>query len=88
MYEGKIRPKTGSKIWTHLIRPTLEYGAEIWGDVEWEEAEKVQRVMARRILRCSSKTANVVVLGELGWETMKARRMKLMLNYWGKFVYG
>ena len=64
----------------------MEYGAEIWGDVEWEEAEKLQREMAIRILRCSSKTANVVVLGELGWETMKARRMKLMLNYWGKVV--
>lgn len=86
MYEGKIRPKTGCKIWKQLIRPVLEYGAEIWGDVEWEEAEKLQREMARRILRCSSSTAKEVVLGELGWMTIKARRMKLMVKYWGKIV--
>ena len=39
-----------------------------------------------RILRCSSKMANEVVLGELGWWTLKGRRDFLILNYWGKIV--
>ena len=30
--------------------------------------------------------ANEVVLGELGWWTMKGRRDFLRLNYWGKIV--
>jgi hypothetical protein len=38
------------------------------------------------ILRCSPKMANEVVLGELGWWTLKARRDFLRLNYWGKIV--
>ena len=38
--------------------------------------------MAKMILRCSSKMANEVVLGELGWWTLKGRRDFLILNYW------
>ena len=68
------------------MRPVLEYGAVIWGDVKWEEAEAVQREMGKMILRCSSKLANEVVLGELGWWPLKARRDLLRLKSWGKIV--
>ena len=54
------------------------------GDVKWEQAEQVQREMGKIILRCSSKMANEVVLGELGWWTLKGRRDFLTLNYGGK----
>ena len=70
------------------VRPVLEYGAIVWGDVKWEQAERVQREMGKMILRCSSKMANEVVLGELGWWTLKGRRDFLTLNYWGKIVGG
>ena len=60
--------------------------AVIWGDVKWEEAEAVQREMGKMILRCSSKMANEVVLGELGWWPLKARRDLLRLKFWGKIV--
>ena len=33
----------------------------------WEEAERIQREMARMILKCSPKMTNEAVLGELGW---------------------
>ena len=48
----------------------------------------MQREMAKMILRCSPKMANEVVLGELGWWTLKGRRDFLILNYWGKVVGG
>ena len=54
--------------------------------MKWEEAEAVQREMGKMILRCSSKMANEVVLGELGWWTLKARRDLLRLKFWGKIV--
>ena len=60
----------------------------VWGEVKWEEAEQVQREMGKMILRCSSKMTNEVVLGELGWWTLKGRRDFLTLNYWGKIVGG
>ena len=73
-------------VWNALVRPVLEYGAVIWGDVKWEEAERVQREMGKMILRCSSKVANEVVLRELGWWSLKARRDSLRLKFWGKIV--
>src|SRR4051812_23147898 len=42
----------------------------------------------KMILRCSPMIANEVVLGELGWWTLKGRRDFLTLNYWGKIVGG
>ena len=42
--------------------------------------------MGKMILRCGSKMANEVVLGELGWWTLKARRDLLRLKFWGKMV--
>ena len=48
--------------------------------------QRVQREMGKMILRCSSKMANEVVLGELGWWPLKARRDLLRLKFWGKIV--
>ena len=77
-----------SNIWTALIRPHLEYGAEILNshtDFVWEEAEKVARKVGRRVLKCGPSLPNDAILGELGWMTMRGRRMLLRLSYWGKF---
>jgi len=86
MRRGELPPKDCCMVWNALVRPVLEYGAVVWGDVVWEEAEAVQREMGKMILRCSSKMANEVVLGELGWWTLKARRDLLRLKFWGKIV--
>ena len=42
MRRGEL-PADCCKVWNALVRPVLEYGAVIWGDVKWEEAEAVQR---------------------------------------------
>ena len=86
--EGMLGVEDCVRAWQALVRPVLEYGAIVWGDVKWEQAERVQREMGKMILRCSSKMANEVVLGELGWWTLKGRRDFLTLNYWGKIVGG
>ena len=52
---GELSPKDCCIVWNALVRPALEYGAVVWGDVKWEEAEAVQREMGKMILRCSSK---------------------------------
>src|SRR4051812_19767259 len=53
-------------------------------DTVWEEGERVQREMGRRILRCHGKTTNEAVLGELGWWKLRTRRDFLKLKYWIK----
>lgn len=88
MRTGQLPVEDCCRVWKALVRPVLEYGAVVWGDVKWNEAEAVQREMGKMILRCSSKMANEVVLGELGWWRLKGRRDLLRLKFWGKVVGG
>ena len=38
---GHLSVKAADAIWKVIVRPTAEYGAEIWGEDEWEEMEKI-----------------------------------------------
>ena len=82
----RLTVRAASSVWKTLVRPIVEYGAEICGEAEWEEAEKLQREMAKRILGLKESTNNEVVLGELGWWKLKARRDMLRLRYWGRLI--
>jgi hypothetical protein len=76
-------------VWKALIRPVLEYAAEVvdYGDNgEWKEADRIQLSMAKRILGVPPTTADAAVRGELGWWTLKGRRDMLRLRYWGKLT--
>jgi hypothetical protein len=86
MNTGALSVRASINLWEALVRSILEYGAEVWGGEEWEEAEVIQREMGRRILRCKSKTSNEAVLGELGWWRMKTRRDFIKLKYWINIV--
>jgi hypothetical protein len=86
MRGGQLPAKQCVDVWKAIVRPVLEYGAAVIGDVKWQEAEQIQRRMGKMILRCSEKMTNEVVLGELGWWTMKGRRDMMRLLFWGKIV--
>ena len=86
---GVIAVKDGLATWKGLIRPTLEYGCEVWCDERdktWEEAERVQTDMLRRILRCGTGMAGVAVRGELGVRKLSERRDMLRLGFWNKVL--
>ena len=71
----KILPvKASVNLWEVLVRPILEYAAEVWGRGVWEAAEKLQREVGKLILGAPTRTANEVVLGDLGWWELKASR--------------
>ena len=84
--KGRLTARAACGVWKTLVRPILEYGAEIWGAGEWEEAERLQREMAKRILGLKESTNNEVVLGELGWWKLKSRRDMLRLRYWRRLI--
>ena len=86
MRTGHLSVKASVGIWKTLVRPILEYAAEVWGEKNWEEAEKLQRKMGRRILGMKDKTSNEAVLGDLGWWPLKARRDMIRLRYWRKLL--
>ena len=71
--------KTCVTLWEVLVRPILEYAGEVWGEGLWEEAEKLQREVAKTILS-PTRTANEAVLGDLGWWELRARRDKARLK--------
>ena len=81
----KILPvKASVNLWEVLVRPILEYAAEVWGGGVWEAAEKLQREIGKLILGAPTRTANEVVLGDLGWWELKARRDKARLKFYKK----
>ena len=91
IHVGGLSAKAAINAWKALIRPVLEYGAEVIqysknASGSWPEADQIQMQMGRRILGCHPKTANAAVKGELGWQSLKARRDMLRLRYWGKLV--
>jgi hypothetical protein len=89
MQRGCMSVQDGIRVWSTLVRPVLEYGAEVWGgtrDWKWEAAEVLMRGMGRRILGCAKTAPNALVRGELGWWTMRGRRDLLRILFWGKLV--
>ena len=82
MRRAELSVKANVNMWKALVRPGLEYGAEVLGFGNWTEAELIQRSVARKILHCNSKAVNAGVRGELGLWTMKGRRDFIKLRYW------
>jgi len=86
LFNGTLSVKASINLYEALVRSSVEYGSEIWGDEGWEEGERLQREMGRRILRCHGKTTNEAVLGELGWWRLRTRREYTKLKYWIKII--
>ena len=78
--------KTGEKLWDTMIRPTLEYAAEVWGGGIWKQADQIQHRVGKILLGLSNSTPGAVARGELGWLSLKARRELKQLIYWGKLL--
>ena len=68
-----------------VVRPTLEYGSEVWEGNKSQTAA-VMLGGAKRILGCSSKTCNEAVRGDMGLETLQGRRDKSKLKVWYKLA--
>ena len=58
-----------------VVRPTLEYGSEVW-EGNKAQAAVLESVMigAKRILGCSSRTCNEAVRGDMGLDSLQGRR--------------
>ena len=79
--KGHLSIKIGRLIFFTLIRPVIEYAAEIWWRGEWKEIEKEVRKHLKRCLRVKSTTSNMVLHGELGVMDMVTRRDLALLRW-------
>ena len=71
-----------------VVRPTLEYGSEVW-EGNKAQAAALESVMiggAKRILGCSSRTCNEAVRGDMGLDSLQGRRDKAKLKWWYKLA--
>jgi hypothetical protein len=84
MYSGKLSVPIGIQVYQAMVRPLLEYGAEIWSITPFQQADQLQLIMGKRILQCPTRTSSVGILGELGWMSMEARYQQLRVSFWGK----
>ena len=78
-----VRPKTGDHLWKSLIRPIVDWGAEVVtpSAKAMQALEVFQRSVGKKILGCPSRTPTAVVHGELGWMSMARRRDVLRLRF-------
>jgi hypothetical protein len=83
MSSGYLSIKAGINLYNALVS-ILDYGSEIWGYDSWEDGEKIQRTFGKRLLRCSPKTTNEAVLGELGWWRLSTVRDFKKICFWLK----
>ena len=70
-----------SVVWRDVVRPSLEYGSEIW------DCNKSQtRALESFILGEAKKTkmCNEAVWGDMGLETLKSRTDRAKLKWWYK----
>ena len=85
---GGLRPRAAAALWKAIVRPILEYAAEIWaGDIgiaEARAAEKVQTDFARSMLGLVGlqSISNDSLRAEMGMEKLTTRWAKLRLGYW------
>jgi hypothetical protein len=83
-----LRPRAAAALWKAIVRPVLEYSAELWaGDISTSSAaraEAVQTNFARVMLGlvgCQS-ISNDALRAEMGMEKLSSRWEKLRLGYW------
>ena len=66
-----------------VVRPTLEYGSEVW-EANKAQAGALESVVlggAKRTLRCSSRTCNEAVRGDMGLKSLHGCRDKAKLKW-------
>ena len=83
---GKMSTEGKLTIYKALVRPHVEYGAEVVDAGAWEEAEEMQRWVGKRILLAGKRIPDEVVQGELGLLSLRGRRATLRLMFWAKIL--
>ncbi|MGH7239954.1 MAG: RNA-directed DNA polymerase, partial [Candidatus Saccharimonadales bacterium] len=82
-HQHGLRPSTGKKLAETIVRPVLEYGAEVLAPTQ-KQAADIERVMvsAGKLITGLPRAALCdAVRGELGWCTMAERREVAKLKY-------
>ena len=62
------------------------YSAELWGTIKYEQVEKIQTFVCKRILGVHKKMPNYIIYGELGRFPLFIETQMRALKYWFKIM--
>lgn len=80
LHEGELSAKGAARVWEVVVKSVAGYLGELeYG--EWPEVEKLQRMAGRAVLGVGQEVPDEVVLGELGWWSMRASLTYSRLMY-------
>ena len=86
--DSGMRARSACTLWRALVRPKMEYAAELWGgDLsvgQVKEMEKIQTDFCRSVLGLHGvqRVSNDFLRAELGMERLQSRWAKLRMGYW------
>ena len=75
------------ELFDKLIRPILEYGAEVWGLSQAKCIERVHLQFCKKLLGVKQSTQNDFIYGETGRTTLAVNRYVKVLKYWIKICH-
>ena len=77
--------KCYTKLYDSLVQPVIDYGACVWGHLEFKCIEAVQNRATWYFLGVPSKTPTTAVLGEMGWEPQTVKQWVCVTRQWCRF---
>jgi hypothetical protein len=88
---GIEEPALKLHLWDALVKQSMLYGVEVWGDKELNAkvdiaGEMVHKAFVRRLLGVPSGTPNMAVLAEVGRYPLSVAAATVMLKYWNRLV--
>ena len=83
----KFKPKHVLDLFDKLIRPILNYSAEVWGFTNSMISERVHLQFCKRLLGVKQCTQNNFIYGDLGRTSFLVDRHLRIIKYWLKICY-
>ena len=82
-----LKPKHVLDLFDKLIRPILNYSAEVWGFTNSMIIERVHLQFCKRLLGVKQCTQNDFIYGDLGRTSLLVDRHLRIIKYWLKICY-
>jgi len=85
-----LSPITSATLWHRLCMPSILYACEVWGAIterEHQMLEVVQHKVAKHLQGLHKRTRNEIVLGLLGWHSMRSNIHRAKLLFLRQLVF-
>ena len=83
-YAGVMTFDVFDKLFKCLVKPVITYGSSIWGISKQPKLEVVKNKAARFFLGVRRNTANLTVLGDMGWTQNHVLQKTAVIRYWNR----